>query len=323
MGGRIMKTPLFWQSKNWRSSALIPASWLYRAISLSDLTLKKLCAKSVSVPVISIGNITAGGSGKTPVVMALAEYFHQNGEKVAILSRGYGAKDKACRKIAPYEHVTDAGDEPLMMATHLPFADVWVSPNRVKSARCAIKEGATLILLDDGFQHRKLKRTLDVVCIKTLGNERLIPAGPLREPLSALRRADVIAWTGHKKSALKNPSFHLKSVSVAPQPKGKNWVAFCALGLPDFFFKSLKKSGVNLVETIEFSDHAFYTEAEEGILKELAEKHNAGLITTAKDAVKLSKPFLKHCTIAEHELDPEAVKQLGDFLTKKLAKRTF
>ncbi|MEC9291761.1 MAG: tetraacyldisaccharide 4'-kinase [Pseudomonadota bacterium] len=313
-----MKTPKFWQKKEWRSNVLLPVSWVYRALSLTDLTLKGLLAQSVSVPVISVGNVTAGGSGKTPIVMALAGYFHEKGEKVAILSRGYGAQDKTCRKIAPYEHACDAGDEPVMMATEMPYVDVWVSPNRIKSASHAIKEGATLILLDDGFQHKKLKRTIDLVCIKSLGNNRMLPAGPLREPLSALKRADAVIWTGTKTRKVSPRTFQIKSISTAPKTKTNKWVAFCALGAPDHFFRSLRKSGAKLVETVAFADHATYEEAEEIMLQELAEKKGADLITTAKDAVKLSKPFMKHCTIAGHELDPKGIQELGEFLSEEL-----
>lgn len=315
-----MKTPTYWHNTGLISTALLPISFLYRAVSMLDLSLKNARAQSLNVPVISIGNLTAGGSGKTPVVVALARYFTEKGETVAILSRGYGAQIQTPRKVKLSDSVQEVGDEPLMMA-HMLQDDVaiWVSPQRIQAGKAAIAGGATLILLDDGFQHMALKRDIDVVCIKSLGNGRTIPSGPLREPVGALKRADLILWTGEDSFPTETTHMHVSSETYVPQGKANtHFIAFCALGTPEAFYQSLRQAGIQLTQTISFADHATYSAADEAELIQKAEATGARLITTEKDAVKLSHNMRQHCLIAEQHLNPAHIKALGDKLHQAL-----
>jgi len=274
--------------------------------------------KKVGAYVISVGNLTTGGVGKTPVVAQIAQYYIDKGEKVAIVSRGYGAKlsNKNINVISDGEKVLfsaeQGGDEPVWLGNNVKGAFVITSKNRYKASKYAIEKfGATKIILDDGFQHRKLNRDLDIVLIDSemgFGNENLLPAGPLREGLESFGRIDKLVVvsknTDHaraekyakimmkklkKQTAVcyTEPDFVYNILNTEQTIKnGKRVVAFSAIGQPQKFYKFLKDFEV--LKTVDFDDHHKYTQADiDKLVNICAELNVETLLTTEKDAVKL------------------------------------
>ena len=191
--------PSFWYQPRLSALArvMLPLSWLYGVgLWLHRSTTRPL---QLPVPVISIGNITLGGTGKTPVVMGLARALQQRGYAVAVLLRGYGTKRREPMLVTPAASYAEVGDEALEYAHQLEQVQIWAGSNRRLSARLAIDQGAMLLLLDDGLQHWPLARDLDVTLLDAqhgLGNGQVFPAGPLREPARQLGRADLLVLTG-------------------------------------------------------------------------------------------------------------------------------
>lgn len=263
-----------------------------------------LKAKKVGAHVISVGNFTTGGVGKTPVVAKIAQYYVDKGEKVAIISRGYGGtlNNKQIHVINGSYTAQEAGDEPFWLAQNVPDAIVLTCSSRVKAAEYAVTQGVTKIILDDGFQHRKLHRHLDIVLIdsvKGFGNEKLLPAGPLREGTEAFSRVDKLVVvsknTEHSRAekyakimgkklkictvvCYTEPDFVYNIKTGEHLPEGETVTAISAIGQPQQFYDFLK--GYNVVKTVDFDDHHIYTSED---LKDLSGK----IITTEKDAVKL------------------------------------
>lgn len=263
--------------------------------------------KKVDAFVISIGNITTGGVGKTPIVAQIANYLTSNGEKVAIISRGYGGKlsNNNINVISDGKNIFYnaklAGDEPFWLAQNAGKTIVITTKNRYKGAKYAVENfGASKIILDDGFQHRKLHRDLDIVLMDSkmgFGNEKLLPAGPLREGMEAFSRIDkfviVSKDTEHSRAeklakimakkmkietfiCYTEPDFVYNIKTGEKLPEGTEAVALCAIGQPKQFYDFLNNYKIS--QTIDFDDHHGYTE------KELP----AGIIiTTEKDAVKM------------------------------------
>lgn len=276
---------------------------------------KILQPKKVDAYVISVGNMTTGGVGKTPVVAEIANYFTNKGEKVAIVSRGYGGKLSGVNVISDgktlYFAADIAGDEPRWLSENT-NAYVITSKSRYKGAKYAIeKYGVTKIILDDGFQHRKLYRDLDIVLVdseKGFGNENLLPAGPLREGFEAFDRIDKLVVvsknTDHSRAdkyakvmgrklkkdtvvcclepAGVNNIFHTKE----QLEDGENVLAFSAIGQPQQFYKFLHN--YNVIKTIDFDDHHNYTQGDIDELQQICKDLDINsLITTEKDAAKI------------------------------------
>jgi tetraacyldisaccharide 4'-kinase len=300
---------------------LSPFSVLYRLVtSLRNCLYDRGLLASFRVParIISVGNITVGGTGKTPLVETLARFFAGQGQRVAVVSRGYGRKGKNTVVVSDGNTVLSdpdiTGDEPLLLARHLKGIPVLVGTDRVAASREAVRLfGSTLIVLDDGFQHRRLKRDLDVVTLRRgdpFGNGLLLPAGPLRESLKGLRRADVIVLTGIEgspESADRRWICDLKPGKVVEanyrpgswnrfsEDKsfpletfgGKTVFAFSGIGNPESFEKSLQATGVNTAGHRVFRDHHRYTAGEWRQIGESAEALGAvAVVTTEKDAVR-------------------------------------
>lgn len=267
--------------------------------------------KKVDAFVISVGNFTTGGVGKTPVVAEIAKYFVEKGERVAIISRGYGGKlnNKEVHVISDginlYYKADMAGDEPYWLAVNLNMCAVLTCSNRYKAAEYAIKElGVTKIILDDGFQHRKMARDVDIVLVdseKMFGNENLLPAGPLREGMEGFKRvseliivsknvdhtrAEKIAKIMQKKQGIKTtvckiePDYAYNIISGEHLQNGVDIIALSAIGQPEQFYKFLEKD-YNIKEKITFDDHHQYTEND---IANIA----GTIVTTEKDAVKLA-----------------------------------
>jgi tetraacyldisaccharide 4'-kinase len=296
---------------------LSPLSFLYKILSTANRKLTK--SKKLPKPVISIGNITWGGSGKTPLVIELAKFIISQNKKVAILTRGYGRKntDKAVlvkRDTDP----KDCGDEPLLISKSVPTAAVIVGANRYENALTFQKEiNPDIYILDDGFQHWKIQRDLDIVCINApnpFGNNLLIPAGILRENLSALKRAGLIIitnadmisegklaqlkkqifdLTGKKALAVFYGDYEIKKLNLMDnfdydRLNNNPVYALSGIGFAQGFLNSLKNANIKIKDSFIMRDHKKYSRQDlEKIFEEIGTE--GILITTAKDAVKINE----------------------------------
>lgn len=318
-----MKAPGFWQRRGVVSTLLLPLAWLYALIGW--LRGHLIAPQEVAIPVLCIGNAVAGGAGKTPVALAVAELLKQQKKAVHFLSRGYSGKPQtAPTRVTSNHTAAEIGDEPLLLSR---IAPCWVSANRVAAAQAAIAAGADLLLLDDGLQNPALKKTLSFLVVDGevgFGNGRIIPAGPLREPLaSAFAKVQAVILVGKDRvgavtqipAAL--PIFRgrlmpLHPLDQLPQPI----FAFAGLGRPEKFFTMLKEGGVNVVGTRSFPDHHSYTEADREALRQQAAKLGAHLVTTAKDAVKW--PQREGITVVEVAFQFEDSAGFSHFLQEQL-----
>ncbi|HEX3020092.1 MAG TPA: tetraacyldisaccharide 4'-kinase [Chitinispirillaceae bacterium] len=264
-------------------------------------------------PVISIGGIRAGGTGKTPLSMHIAQYLISQDLNVALLSRGYKRAHKEDRIVLPFEKADWEliGDEPAMLHNNIPQSFLAVSSNRVRSAQKLeqLAPSNTVFLLDDGFQHRKIKRDMDIVCLnETILSDKLIPCGYLREPLESLNRAKALVLMGSSERlpllqdiAIRlNKHFMDIPVFVAVQsidcwvnastgaqqnePPFKKPVAFCGIARPHRFFELLKAQGVYPVREIRYPDHHRFTKYD---IESIHKLYSHGLVTTEKDAFRL------------------------------------
>ena len=301
-----------------KSLILPPLSALYSAVTRTRLSLYErgtFRTTKLAQPVISVGNMTAGGTGKTPLVEFVSKTVANSGKKVCILTRGYGRQNPE-RQVVVSDGQTilanpgEAGDEPYLLANNLlGLAAVISSADRISAARDAIEVfGAECFVLDDGFQHLRLARDLNIVTVDATnpwgsgqGGGQLLPYGRLREPLSGLSRADCVVLTRCDQAGdvdpLRNqirdlisgrPLFESTMRPVrAPKPNGP-MAAFCAVGNPESFFAQLRNNGYELVVEKAFRDHHVFTQKDVDNLVSTASHSGAtNLITTAKDAVKL------------------------------------
>ncbi|MCL2314909.1 MAG: tetraacyldisaccharide 4'-kinase [Proteobacteria bacterium] len=257
--------------------------------------------------VVSVGNIHVGGAGKTPVVIFLANWMKACGHNVAVLSRGYGRKSRevVCVR-AEEKDMPDArtiGDEPRMIALRCPGISVWVGPDKVKLAERACKAGANYLLIDDGFQTRKLHRDVDIVVLDEVvgfGNGCLLPCGPLREPKSSLSRARFL-WLRKTHSTNRLNMFSpieaehcLAGLWNSQQQfsmdclKKKQVFALSALARPSAFVKSLERLGANVVGNCFFRDHHFFSKEELDFALKQAKEKQAFLVTTEKDFQRMA-----------------------------------
>jgi tetraacyldisaccharide 4'-kinase len=291
-----MRAPDIWQRTDWRArlavAGLAPLGWLYNAA----VALKARRAKPfrAPVPVICVGNLTAGGTGKTPIAIAIAEALKTRGDQPFFLTRGHGGALRGPVRVMPGHTAADVGDEPLLLAETAP---VIVARNRAQGAVLAAAEGADVLVMDDGHQNFTLAKDLSLIVIdaqEQFGNGQVLPAGPLREyPAQGLARADAVIVVGDGDAAL--PTFagprlraHIAHAEV-PQFKGAPAVAFAGIGRPEKFFHSLRACGAEIRAEVRFPDHHVYTPAEIARLKASARRHGALLITTGKDYVRLTE----------------------------------
>ena len=289
-----MRAPKFWDSDGAISQVLEPLSWGYAALGRMRWSMAE--PFKLAIPVICVGNLVAGGAGKTPTVLAVERYLARQGIAIHILSRGYGGRRKGPMRVDLDLHTaTDVGDEPLL---HASVAPSWIARNRVRGAHAAVAAGAQAIVMDDGFQNRSLVKDLSLLVIDGaygFGNGRVHPAGPLRErPVDGLARADgmVVLQSSESAVALPDwdiPTFHARLIpdDRALALRGRRVLAFAGIGRPDRFFHTLHEIGAEVVAQHVFSDHHKYREDEVWGLLEQAQKLDALAVTTAKDAVRL------------------------------------
>ncbi len=317
-----MKTPSHWKEKNLISDLLLPLGCLYNLAT--KLNIRFSHPKKITKPVICIGNLTAGGTGKTPVAISLASLIQGLHKKPFFVSRGYGGKLKNVLVNNQSHTAAEVGDEPLLLSRQAP---VVVNPDRYQGACKALENGADLIIMDDGFQNPGLAKDLSFLVFDGgfgYGNGRGIPAGPLRESLSdGLKRAQAVIIIGEDKHNLTKEFKHLPIFqgTIAPKPiniTNPKAIAFAGIGRPDKFYQSMRKTGFDLIDTIDFPDHHQYTIPELEELINQAEKQQAELYTTSKDFVKIPPVLQKHFKVLEIDILWQNKAALLEFLQKHL-----
>lgn len=257
-------------------------------------------ARRLARPVISIGSISAGGAGKTPLVIALGQLLAQRGIAYDVLSRGYGRHSSRTLLVDPAGDPAQFGDEPLLIA-QATGAPVFVDADRHRAGMLAESRfPSQLHLLDDGFQHRRLARHADIVLLGPEDlRDRLLPLGRLREPHGSLRRADVLAiphdLVAPELKRYERPLWRLRREVVLPPDAPQPAVVFCGIARPHNFQAALQSLGIQIAEFVSFRDHHEYSAADAVRLRAIAARTRAeGFITTAKDGVKLTPEIRRH-----------------------------
>jgi tetraacyldisaccharide 4'-kinase len=317
-----MKAPVFWyQSSGLLAWLLQPLAWVYDLIG----RLRRVATSPYRAPqkVICVGNIVAGGAGKTPVAIALAKLLQQSGQRPAFASRGYGGTASAPLRVDNTQHNSGVvGDEPLLLAK---IAPTWVSKN--KAAGVAAVTDASHIILDDGLQNPSIAHDLALLVIdgaRGLGNGHIIPAGPLREPLdNVLARVQAVILIGaddhdvaqHIAGRVPVLRAHLQPVLPPDFNHAGNFVAFAGIGHPEKFFQTCRETGLHLSAAFAFPDHHPFSIGDWQQLMQTVEQHRGRLITTAKDAMRLPPDWREQVTILPVELvfdEATAIKKLLD-----------
>jgi tetraacyldisaccharide 4'-kinase len=296
-----MHEPDFWyRPSSWMSRLLMPLAAVYGAVAGHRLQREGFDA---GIPVLCVGNYHVGGAGKTPTVLALVKLLRDLGETPVVLSRGYGGRLRGPVMVDPDRHAAaDVGDEPLMLARTVPVA---VARDRLDGVALARSQGATVIVMDDGFQNPAIAKDASLIVIdarRGLGNARVFPAGPLRAPLPPqIARTDALIVIGDGAAA------EAVAAAVAAQDKpvltahlraddasvtslrGKRVSAFAGIGDPGRFFRTLRASGIEVVLERAFADHHPFSRSEIETLIAQAGREALTLVTTEKDLARLRK----------------------------------
>ena len=292
--------PFWWRNTGIESAALAPVAAIYGAVAGHRMGRK---GHVPGVPVICVGNLTVGGAGKTPTALAIGRMLISAGRRVAFLSRGYGGTASAPMRVDPMKHrAAEVGDEPLLLAR---LAPTIVSADRVAGAEMARAAGASVIVMDDGFQNPSLRKNVSLVVVdgrRGIGNGRVIPAGPMRAPLrTQIRHADALLSLGTPSPQCEPaidaamargiPVLHGRLEAEADAVSalsGHRVLAFAGIGDPDKFFSTVAEAGISAPVIQGFPDHHRYTRAEAEALVGRAAREGLVLVTTEKDLVRIA-----------------------------------
>lgn len=323
-----MRAPDFWDRK---TAGILPS--LLRPIGCVVSTLAALRQKGASpflaaIPVICVGNLVAGGAGKTPVALDLVARLKSKGIDVHVVMRGYGGTELGPVRVDANSHTaTQVGDEALLLTLQAP---TWVSRDRKAGVQAAQNDGAQAIVLDDGFQNPSVGKDLSLLVVDGeygFGNGRVMPAGPLRETIAAgFKRADAVVVLGADEADIwgrvqRSHDNHLPVVCARIEPteaaqdlSGKDVYAFAGIGRPQKFFDTLKNNGCKLVGCKSFDDHHPYSNTDmEAILQDAAE---AIIVTTTKDKVRIPEPFQDRILTIDISVKWKDEKVIDDLLAK-------
>jgi len=318
-----MREPAFW----WRPGSglwLAPLAAVYGAIAARRM---RAPGASAGVPVICLGNPTVGGAGKTPAALAVVRLLLVSGERPFFLTRGYGGRLPGPVRVDPAIHsAADVGDEPLLLAR---LAPTIVSRDRRAGANAARRNGATVIVMDDGFQNPALTKNLSILLVdgrRGIGNGRTIPAGPLRAPLDVqMARAQAVVVVGAREGAAAIeplahrcgvPLFHGRlepDRDTVVALRGRRVLAFAGIGDPEKFYATLGEAGITIAERAGFADHHRFTGEEAQALLARAAADNLMLVTTEKDTARISRdPKLAALAERAHALPVRLVIEESD-----------
>ena len=318
----MTRAPGFWFRDGWLAKLLSPLSALGTAITAHRVARPGWRAP---VPVICCGNVTVGGAGKTTVVLDLARRLIERGEAVHVLLRGYGGSARGTHRVSSADTATEVGDEALLLAE---IAPTWTGGDRAASGRAAVAAGATVLVMDDGLQNPSLVKDLSLLIVDGVtgfGNGRVLPAGPLREPVAVgaarCQAAVVIAnpsvVAGEAPLLVPSNRYDTETHSSLPPIdtilpvlhaslvqgpeiaalRGRRVLAFAGIAYPDKFFAPLAESGVELVERVPFPDHFAYAKKDLAGLLAWASRLDAIPVTTPKDAVRLPPDIRAKVTV--------------------------
>lgn len=313
------RIPGFWDQPSYISSVLLPLSWAFTAATTARWAITRPFQSTI--PVVCVGNLVLGGAGKTPTALTIAKWLSKSGHTPHFLSRGYRGHLRGLVRVDLFQHTAaEVGDESLLLAN---VAPTWISKNRRISARAAIKAGATILVMDDGFQNPGLKKDVSIIVIDSgfgHGNGRLFPAGPLREkPASGLARANAVIIVDDQATNFVLPDtggLPILKAYLAPTEESSarlgsgKVIGFCGIGRPEKFFQSLRGLGCDVLETHKFPDHHPYSVEELERLRSNALAIGARLVTTTKDLARIPNTIAESLEVLEVDLkfaDPTAL----------------
>ncbi len=317
----MARAPAFWSHDGKLARALSPLSLIGAALTARRIGRPGWQA---SVPVVCCGNASLGGAGKTTLVLDLAQRVKRRGVRVHILLRGYGGSARGVHRVALNDSVGSVGDEALLLATAAP---TWTGADRAASARAAIDAGAEVLLMDDGLQNPTLHKTLSLLVIDGrtgFGNGRVLPAGPLREPVAAsalrVQAAVLIGPDGAGVAGHLPPGLSVLKADLLQDPAiqtlaGQRVLAFAGIAFPEKFFTPLRQAGAVLVGLKGFADHHRYSAGDLTALSRQATTLQAVLVTTPKDAVRLPPEIRSKVIVIGvglHWHDPSQIEQMLD-----------
>lgn len=316
----LFNTPQFWRHKNLLARCLWPFSWLYYlGHKLNQFLQHPIQFKK---KIICVGNIIAGGAGKTPVAIALAKSLQQRGIKVAFAYKNYQASNDLAQQVSSNSNVGEFTDEAILLSN---IAPCFVARQRIDAINLAQQSDCQIIIVDDGLQDRKVDYDVKIaVCDATIGfgNGYLLPAGPLRDRITSLAQVDYIFQIGGKIDTIKQLTPYqdkivLMNINYPNKPDiNQRYVAFAGLAYPEKFFNGLKKLNLTIVKELTFPDHYLYSSADLQYLQKIATENNSILITTEKDYVRIKKPFALECLKMELKFETQAIIEEIDVKTR-------